>query len=519
MPGHTIVGSGSLMPVSAYLKKMETTCMYEDPEMMNNYYRSALKDLRPDKPFFESDMPRRRTYSEDRINLRLGGARSLMKPDLPDGTFLDHEFLNPDPRGHTNMPNMRKFAEQNKIRLSRTKFSSDADNSIPGEGRHPATLIKDKDKLFNETKYRLKIFDESMDGRTNGLAPVSKNTSVKKCLQNTTERKPMMREAMCYNNAGYVHNLSNSVPIGWRRTTDHRFKISKYGQHRPGPNENHKSTYKNRANAKISHDVLLSWKDKNVPKQLLVKMIDSLREKQRRIESGGTLMFSRSKDNKTRQQKLSPNDLLKIKQNEEETQSTNPNILLKGEIQNYKQQQKTTENKMDKTIIDPHIIEFMTQANRKLSKKEMNDLREQIKQSGEYNEVLVEQNNNKQNIQEQTNKLLWDSKANYYKGQSKKLANYASKFNSDIEKNRDSINPEKYKKQSQKTQQRRGELVNTLYNFDAVDFDNDYGRETSNYHMIGPLGSKFTRNYIETENGTNDDLSDITAGTNKNTQN
>ncbi len=86
----SIVGSGSLMPESFYLKKMETTCIYEDPDQLENFYRQSLKDISPDKPFFESDQPRYNNFSQDRLNLRHYGKRVETLPYLPDGTFLDH---------------------------------------------------------------------------------------------------------------------------------------------------------------------------------------------------------------------------------------------------------------------------------------------------------------------------------------------------------------------------------------------------------------------------------------------
>jgi hypothetical protein len=85
----TNVGTYGEMPLDMYLKKQETTCMYENPSMVEDNLRSLLSDYTPDEPFLESDQPRGGTdkygnerggyESTQRINLR-SGARTLTYP-------------------------------------------------------------------------------------------------------------------------------------------------------------------------------------------------------------------------------------------------------------------------------------------------------------------------------------------------------------------------------------------------------------------------------------------------------
>lgn len=519
----SIQGSGSLMPESAYLKKMEQTCIYEDPDQLENFYRNSLKDLRPDKPFFESDAPRRNNFSRDRLNLRHGGARSLADPYLPDGTFLDHVFLEKDPRGNALEPDMRQYRKQQEARGKFIKHGNDEDNSVPSSGWHPSHVVRDIKNQFYNVKSRMKIFEESMDGRHNGSSMQTKLKSTGICLQENDAKAPIMRDEMCYNKARIVNDLSNDTSIGWRRTTDHRFKIAKYGLIRNNAPLSTQDWSKNRANARVEHDILVSWKDQTASKALSLKMIDMMNKKKNDMETGEGAIYAEATETQNgRSRKITPADLIKIQRDVDESRAYDPNTILGGEQSQHTRglMPSLDSQKAKKVIIDPVIMDFMASINRKMSPRERDDLREQILQSNENYGILLQQKNRGANPKlEVNNELLWNSCANYEKGKSMKAANYGRVArNSFIEgaKNQNAYNFEQYKRDSKSQGQRRGNIQNPdLYAFDAVDFDNEYGREIQGAKLVGVMGSKYTNHLIDREKSANE-LMDITALTNKN---
>jgi hypothetical protein len=511
MSKHTIVGSGSLMPESFYLRKMEQTCLYEDPDLLNNHYRSTLKDLRPDAPFFESDQPRYNNYSEDRLNLRYHGKRVPTEPYLPEGTFLDFQFLEKDPRGIALEPDFSKYRTQQEYRGRYIKHGNDEDNSVPSSGWHPTHVVRDIKGQFYNMKERIKIFDESFDGRHNGGVYVNKLHTSGVCLQDNDERKPIMRDEMCYNRANVINDLSNDTSTGWRRTTDHRFQVAKYGQIRGNAPLETSNWNKNRSNAKIDHDINLSWKDQNVSKTMVLKMVDMANKKRNDINSGRTVYLNESEDNQMgRSRKLTPQDLIQIRTNVDKSQVDAPHTTLNGQVVNYRQahpQLDTT--RASRIIMDPTIVDFMLSVNRKMPKHELNDLREEIEQTGETFQILVE-NGNRIGTQEYGNEMLWESEADYIKGESVKIANYAKLGYqlAPVGQNIQDMSFEQYTKNSKEGGQRRGAQTNDLYNMEVLDYDNKFGRDIDAVKQIGHMGNKYVRHLTDYE-GTNNTLAGL----------
>jgi hypothetical protein len=142
MPGSSLQGSYGSVPISEYLKKMEQTCLFEPEDQLDNYMRDSLKNTDTDTPLFESDQPRRDNHSRERLSLRHTGRRTEAEPFLPDGSFLDYEFLNADPRGTAVGPDMMKHRKQQEARGKFIKMGYDDDMSVPSEGRSQARVLK-----------------------------------------------------------------------------------------------------------------------------------------------------------------------------------------------------------------------------------------------------------------------------------------------------------------------------------------------------------------------------------------
>lgn len=497
MSKHSIVGSGSLMPESTYLKKIEQTCLYEDPDQLDAHFRFTLKDRRPSEILFESDQPRYNNYSRDRLNLRHHGRRTTAEPYLPDGSFIDWQFLDKDPRGTAMEPDFSKHRSQQEYRGKYIKHGNDEDNSVPSSGWHPTHVIRDINAQFYNMKSRMKIFDESMDGRHNGGVYVNKLHTSTQCLVENDEKKPIMRDEMCYNRANIINDLSNDTAVGYKRVTDHRFQIAKYGQIRSVAPLETQNWNKNRMNAKIDHDIMLSWKDQQVPQTIVIKMADMANRKRQEIDSGKTTYLHESQDNQfERSRKLTPQDLIQIKLFGDESRGEDAHTAINGIARNLKQgRPQLDKNRGVKVIIDPSIVDFMSSVNRKMQKHEFNDLREDVEQSGEISNLLIEGTNISANKDYDTG-MLWESKHTDFKDDSQKIANYA-KLAYKLESNMQTVDFEQFTKRSKESNQRTFTQTNDLYGAEVVDYDNTFGKDIESAKLIGHMGNKYMRRLMD----------------------
>jgi hypothetical protein len=508
MPDYSNVGQYGGIDESLYLKKMETTCNFEDPEMLYNYNRANLKDIRPDAPILESDQPRYNNYSADRLNLRHVGRRTEAEPWLPDGTFLDFDFLNKDPRGHALEPDMREHVKQQQARTKFIKHGIDVDHSVPsGGGINPTRMVMNMKATLPCVKQRLKIFDDSLSQYNRGGMSHTMMTDAEECVQKTDDKSPDMRDEICDTRMNKQNDLSNDTQIGWRTTTDNTFKVAKYGQIRRGPSCTTQDAYKNRGNVYTTHDTVSSYFNQNTAAKTAAKMIDIIKKREMAMENGKDMEFDESGNNQAgRKQKITPSDLkpTQIESFTSQPVTAHTELNPTGTTSHFKGNMlkpKLDSNKMKKSIVDPLIVDIMVGINRKMTPREIKDLREAIQQSAEEATMLIQQANTKQTNKEITNKLLWDSQANHEKGKSYKIANY-SKLGSNIcinkPKNHRAYDFEPYKLQQKIYGQRRGNIQNpSLYNMDVIEYDQNAPLDVVGTKLIGGFGSKYTQPYID----------------------
>jgi hypothetical protein len=523
MPGSdSIVGSGQLLSEDNYLRKIERTCIPEDPQMVNNYMRQQLKDTRPDKPFFESDLPRRNNYSRDRLNLRHSGRRVKAEPWLPDGTFLDHVFTEKDPRGIALGPDMKKHKEQQFARRKYINFYNDSHHHIPESGIHPSQMVMNIKGQFYNVKNRMNIFSTSQLGRHNGGTANLKRTSTAACVQQSDEKMPSLTEEKCQNR-NRTSEISREMPIGWRRTTDHQFKVAKYGQNRKNLDIEKQNLYKNRSGSKIEHDIYLSYEDINIPRNLVMKISDLLYQKKQNIENGKFLNFATAWSQNNRSYKLSWEDLKHTGILDSATTPANVEIASNKHLpmtnKGLHLQQDT--KKIKKSIVDPEVIEFMTMINKYLSPGEKQKIRQNIVESANREKFDIIQANKgdgsvRLNDKQVQNK--WNSRSEFEKGESARLMNY-SRVSSGIGIDVNNINYEEYKQKSAILDPRTIALgAPGLMSADklsgAIQFDNNTGPEHCGSQIVGPLGSKYTREYHDGEPYQNE-VEEIMASTHR----
>jgi hypothetical protein len=231
MPRSGLSGNYGLIPNSVIKDKYEITNIHHDPEDVNEYFRNILKDERPDKPFFESDQIRYDNHSAERLSLRHNGHRTGEVPYHPD-MFL--ELTEREPRGTSTDPNFREAYQQSVERMKYVKLYPDSDHSVTEREKRPSELIRQSRDAFYYVKDKMKFFDTAKDNLIGGsknfkMTPDSHVTEMTNYDEIKSER---LKETVLSNPTDATANISNWTPMGWHRTTDHKFKVAHYGQQR-----------------------------------------------------------------------------------------------------------------------------------------------------------------------------------------------------------------------------------------------------------------------------------------------
>lgn len=515
--GNSLYGQSGDMPIDMYLRKIEQTCMYESPTQIEDYQRGILKDFKPDEPFFESDQKRNTNQSTQRINLR-SGATTLTDPYLPEGSFTDWQFLEKDPRGHVTEPDMRKHVKQQYSRGGNYKYGYDEDNSVPSEGINPLDMQMNVRNSQTITKDYFNIFDTSFDGRGNrGSVPTFKS-SVKQNLYNDQVIKDPVH-APSINRVCATNNLSNDTSIGWRRTVDHKFKVAKYGRNITNKDRATDNWWRNRANAQNDHDVMVSIEEKNVPKSIALKMVDLIEQSNIKKEVGfHGIKFGKETKQQNKKIKLTPADMAGMANRPtKETQDETPNAKINGELKNVSGERLIIHDvkTIEKTHINPTIVEKMSSINRNSIREKKDDLRNSIKKSTEDKGIYLEDVNVKKKDKYDT-KALWNSLNGIKKGESFVVKNFKAAVTKIEEggKKLEKISKDIDFKESYKTNQRRGKIDSAKsMTTDSTKIDNDFGREVARAHLTGPMGSKYMNKYMDNDTDHND-IND-SAGLNK----
>ena len=262
-------GSGGDIPQYLLDRKTEKTKINEDPEELYNYQRAMLSYTGPDAPTFEEEETRRDNHSTERLNVRYNGGRSEFEPNHSEA-FLG--FTEPDPRGTQTEPDVRKIVDQARFRQQRyTKFSPEGPLNVPERERSWREHVKDRRDGFNWYKNRIRDFDDSHDGRHNG-GPLGTKLGHDADLITSDEVVKDINKATNIHRGDHTTILSNYYPIGWYRTTDHRFKVSKYGKQYRNltAGEVDKRVVQN--NAITDGNTIVEYKGQKLPKLIVYEM-------------------------------------------------------------------------------------------------------------------------------------------------------------------------------------------------------------------------------------------------------
>lgn len=394
--------SGSI-PYDEYFRKIQQHNAYENPQATEQYIRRQLADFRPDDPFLESDMARDPSdrgggnHSREILSLRHSGARTEEESYLPDGTFLDHEFMERDPRGISNEPDMNKAREQRMARGSLLKMYNDNDYSVPETGINPAQMNSTVRGLQQQFKDRWQNFDESMDSWHNGGAAPEKRSSMIALI--TTDGTIMnLTDASQRNRRDVVSALSDDGIGAIRRYTepDHRIKISRYGNTRPmfELGSNHWNT--NRYNSYLDHQAPVELKGQMVNRMLanLILDIEGQRDTKQAVAQGAVYGDSDLNQVRASRRKLNPDDIYKIIAigMDSNTQPGAAHTAFDGMMSNRSAPNQKLDLRVtqEATKLNHEILESMVQATRVQNSNEAKDMREKIKSSAAEQGVYYE---------------------------------------------------------------------------------------------------------------------------------
>lgn len=228
--------SGDIGP-EMFPEKYESSehLVHEDPWQVVTDQRETLMDFTPDNnTLFASDEVRRNTGAAQRLNLRDHGTPgSGTAPWMSDD--YDTQFHDADPRGHLNEVPWQEGRRISEANARRKDFKDDADYSTTGGGIHPNSMFKQIRSAQNWVKNRLKIFDTSWIGRSNGGVGVYSNTSdVSKSDREESSvitdifDDPETAQRTTTRLSNILHEGSDALRA--ESTSDHRVKVSSYGK-------------------------------------------------------------------------------------------------------------------------------------------------------------------------------------------------------------------------------------------------------------------------------------------------
>ena len=391
------------MPQDLWLRKQEVTNMDEDPMILENHLRNLLVDHRPDRPFLESDeirganRPGSGFMSTQMLNLRHSMALTPTSPHLGDNVFLDHVFLERDPRSTSGEPDFQEYAKQSYARGSFHRYYDDSDNSIQEDMINPVQMVANKTATFYPTKDRMNIFDESYDAW--GLASATPRVKFESARAATTTDGTILdlTDTSYVNRRDAVTQLSNDPMIGWRYTEqDQRVKVNRYGNTRASQTLNTQDWNANRASAYVSHDLGKMIDKERVTSEvaLAIANLAGIRDTKQAMYYG--TQYNDSEVVQILQTKVPVDTLNEILKYAENSAADPSNIKFEGTyIARSADRQQHLRDTFGKSDFNHEIIESMSRVNGKLKERDISDLRDEVIQSAESDNLYHEDSNRK----------------------------------------------------------------------------------------------------------------------------
>jgi len=275
--------------------KFEITPIVESKELLNDYYRSTLKDYTPDKATLTSDQQRKNKGSQSILNSRYNGSRSGVEPYAPD-LFLGD--LEPDSRGTFDGPLMGNYKKQLWHRKDdyRKAFKDDSSNSIHSAGVTEAKVLENKKLAYNGLKNRYKNFNESMNISSSNNT-VFKNKSIVDNQEVDIVLADINDKKIDNQNNNIITNKP-SISKGWESLPDHKIKVADYNKLIKQADISNTNIRKNKDQGVVDIEVNKSNETQNnINKQLSVITSNFMNKKRNSIKTVTTKFKSSLKDN------------------------------------------------------------------------------------------------------------------------------------------------------------------------------------------------------------------------------
>jgi hypothetical protein len=153
------------LPYDMIASKFETTNLEIGEDMMDDYFRTSLKDKTMETTLFPSEQAFK-SDSRAALNLRYEGNRAGMEPDQSDLFYGDTE---PEPRRLMGLPNFMSYVDQIKERAKFSNFTADQSDFITDGGISENAFSKHKQSIDARTAKQMRINDYTREAEGNRL--------------------------------------------------------------------------------------------------------------------------------------------------------------------------------------------------------------------------------------------------------------------------------------------------------------------------------------------------------------
>ncbi len=240
IPYHDRTGD---MPISMLVAKFDETDINDDPvSTLQSEWRSTLKDRTGDKNLFTHEETRRDRGSRQALNLRYNGHLGS-DVDGPRHSEMMLDFIESDwrdPRGTVDPADMKEMRRQQTARLKFQRIDSDAEFRTTGGGVAPQQMVRDERQAHLLVAPRWKNFEESTDGRREGLRrEYSHKSAANKTSHSVTSYGDIIKDSALnvQRKTEIVSNLTDSGALGvgssrmyHQSVPDHVVTVASYGE-------------------------------------------------------------------------------------------------------------------------------------------------------------------------------------------------------------------------------------------------------------------------------------------------
>lgn len=220
------------IPPEYVAEKYMTTQLVEPESMLDDHFRSMLKDNTCEPPSFESDMPRYNNGAKYLLNALHLGRTSEVMPDHPEIYIANTEG---DRRGTENNPDFYQLrkATEDRMRFKDLRSTATSDQSVDSGVWSPHAINQAMRGTWKGLKQREKWFSRSLSAGAAGVG-VAHDTRGSRMdyIQADDEKHHDLAEVttQVFTPSEVVFGRGYTpVIVGARHVPSHEFNVAKYG--------------------------------------------------------------------------------------------------------------------------------------------------------------------------------------------------------------------------------------------------------------------------------------------------